>query len=118
MIPKKKQKIIYLLSNVFGINISSAKNICKNTGINPTVNIDILNRKKINNIKIYLKQYYLTKEKLKKQLKLVQSNLTRIRCYRGLRHKVGLPVRGQRTHTNAKKKIKFKTVFKKKKKNT
>lgn len=103
---KKNKKIIYSLSSVFGINTTSAKNICKNTGINPSVNTNILNKKKINNLKIYLKQYYLITEKLRKKLKTFKMNLISIRCYRGLRDRIGLPIRGQRTHTNAKKKKK------------
>lgn len=103
----KQKKLIYILSNIFGINLSTSLGICKNKGINPTVNIEKLSRKKIESLEMYLRYHFLVNERLKKQLNTYKNNLVEIKSYRGLRNWVGLPVRGQRTHTNAKTKKKF-----------
>lgn len=111
LLKNKNNKIKYLLSDIFGVNKTSANNICKNIGINPALNGKSLNRKKIKNIEIFLNQNYLINDKLKIKLSSLKKNLIDIKCYRGLRAKIGLPVRGQRTHTNAKTIRKFKNSY-------
>lgn len=110
LLKNKNKKIKYLLSSIFGINTTSANNICKNIGINPALNGKSLNRKKIKNIEIFLNQNYLINDRLKIKLNNFKKRLIEIKNYRGLRNKVGLPVRGQRTHTNAKTIRKFKNT--------
>lgn len=102
------KKIIYSLSNNFGINTTLSKYICKNNGINPTISMTLINKNKINVVKDYTKKHFQINDQLKKQLNFSKKHLIEIKSYRGLRNWHGLPTRGQRTHTNAKTKRKFK----------
>lgn len=109
-LPHKKQ-VKYTLTYIFGINLWNAEYICKNTGINPSVRMDLLNKNQINKLINYINKYVEVEQDLKNLLKQRLSTLRSIKNYRGLRNWHGLPVRGQRTHTNRKTKKRF--IYKK-----
>lgn len=109
-IPFNKQ-IMIGLTYIYGIGINRAKNICRVCGINFYRKVGSLSnfeRKKI--------LYEISKIPLEGELKnIININIKRLidlKCYRGIRHLKGLPVRGQRTKTNAKTSRKFKKNFK------
>lgn len=104
------KKLIYSLTHIFGINFYNSKKICKNIGINPSVRINSLKKNQIRELIQYIDQNLTIEQDLKKDLILNKKKLVDIKSYRGLRNLRGLPVRGQRTHTNKKtiKKLKNK----------
>ena len=101
VIPTDK-KIKYSLTNLFGINLNKSTKICKNIGINPSVSINSLKKNQIRTLIEYLDKNFLIEQDLKKKLRSEKKSLINIKHYRGLRRLRGLPVRGQRTHTNKK----------------
>lgn len=106
-IPVNK-KIIYSLTNIFGINSYNSKKICKNIGINPSVRINSLKKNQIRKLIQYIDQNLVIEQDLKRNIILNKKNLINIKSYRGLRNLQGLPIRGQRTHTNSKTSKKLK----------
>jgi len=106
-IPTDK-KIIYSLTKLFGINFYNSKKICKNVGINPSVRINSLKKNQIRKIIQYIDQNLIIEQDLKRNYILNKKNLINIKSIRGLRNLNGLPVRGQRTHTNRKTSKKLK----------
>ena len=102
-IPKNKS-INYALTNIFGINKYTANQICQKMGFNPTVNIQLLNRVQIKKLIKWVESSYSIEQDLKKTIFEIKKNLITKKMVRGLRNARGLPVRGQRTHTNAKTK--------------
>lgn len=100
-IPVNK-KLIYSLTYLFGINSYNSKQICKNIGVNPSVRVNSLKKSQIRKLIQYIDKHLVIEQDLKKQLLLQKKNLITIKMARGLRTLKGLPVRGQRTHTNCK----------------
>jgi small subunit ribosomal protein S13 len=92
---------ILQLRRVFGARGSVDRILIKKLGSNPRVKTLFLPEKKVNHIDRYIKKIVLPK-KLSQQIRKNITFLKTIRSYRGVRHKAGLPVRGQRTQTNAK----------------
>ncbi len=89
------------LRYIYGIGPKFAKDICEKTGIDPRIPAKNLTEEELSKIASLLGEEYVTEGTLRRQ---VQQNIARLRdigCYRGLRHRRGLPVRGQRTKTNA-----------------
>ena len=84
--------------------------MCKNIGINPSIRIDSLNNIQIKKLKQYIDKSLIIEKNLKKIIIKNKQDLIDIKNIRGLRNLKGLPVRGQRTHTNAKtqKKLNYK----------
>lgn len=111
---KNSKKILYSLITLYGINIFKSKNICKNVGINPKIKTDKLKNYQLNRLKKYIKENIIINELLKEEKKKKINNLLEIKNIRGIRQHFGLPVRGQRTHSNAKtiKKFKLKNKYK------
>lgn len=104
------------LTYIFGIGRSSARQICEKTGINPETRINDLSAAEINELRSVLENDYTVEGRLRTEVSLNIKRLMDIGCHRGLRHRRGLPVRGQRTRTNARtRKGKRKTVAGKKK---
>lgn len=101
ILPTKNLK--YALRHIYGINSKIALDICKKLGLNPTQNITKLNSKQLKELKNYIEKIfknkagYILKKKINSKIEL----LITMRAYRGIRHKGKLPVRGQRTHSNA-----------------
>ncbi|MCO5167750.1 MAG: 30S ribosomal protein S13 [Planctomycetes bacterium] len=109
-IPNEKRAIV-ALQYIHGIGPAIAKRIIEATGINPATRARDLTEDETKRIAIEIEQKYTVEGALRR---LVTSNVQRLKdigCYRGLRHRKGLPARGQRTKTNARtRKGKAKTV--------
>lgn len=104
------------LTYIFGIGRSSARQICEKTGVNPESRINDLTAEEVNDLRKVIENDYKVEGRLRSETALNIKRLMDIGCYRGLRHRKGLPVNGQRTKTNARtRKGKAKTVAKKKK---
>ncbi|HBK58778.1 MAG TPA: 30S ribosomal protein S13 [Spirochaetaceae bacterium] len=104
------------LTYIYGIGRSSALQICETTGIDPNKRINDLSNEEINELRKVIENDYKVEGRLRTEIALNIKRLMDIGCYRGLRHRRGLPVRGQRTRTNARtRKGKRKTVANKKK---
>lgn len=104
------------LTYIFGIGHSSAKAICEKTGVDGTQRINELNPEDINKLRNVIENEYTVEGRLRTEVSLNIKRLMDIGSYRGLRHRRSLPVRGQRTRTNARtRKGRKKTVAGKKK---
>lgn len=99
--------VLYALTILYGINKYQSKNICKNIGINPHITINKLKNNHVNRLIQYINKNIKIEQLLKKEKKDKLNNLLEIKSNRGIRLNQGLPVRGQRTHTNAKTVKKF-----------
>ena len=104
------------LTYIFGIGRSTAKKICEATKIDPFKRANDLSTEEISELRNVIESEYKVEGRLRTEVSLNIKRLMDIGCYRGLRHRKGLPVRGQRTRTNARtRKGKKKTVAGKKK---
>jgi small subunit ribosomal protein S13 len=114
-IPREKRLVISL-TYVFGIGRSTASKICEATGIDESTRTRDLTDEEINKIRAYIDQNLKVEGDLKREVQQDIKRKMEIGSYQGLRHRKGLPVRGQRTHTNARtRKGPKKTVAGKKK---
>ncbi|MCM8783502.1 MAG: 30S ribosomal protein S13 [Candidatus Omnitrophica bacterium] len=99
-IPKEK-KIEIALAYLYGIGRSLAKRILKEAQINPNIRAKDLSDEQISKITNIIQKNYKVEGDLRREISQNIKHLMEIGCYRGLRHRKGLPVRGQRTRTNA-----------------
>ena len=99
-LPKGKRADI-ALTYIYGIGRATALKILDSTGVNWARGIDDLSSEEINEIRKELEQHYKVEGDLRREVGSSIKRLMDIGCYRGLRHRKGLPARGQRTHTNA-----------------
>ena len=100
-LPREKRVEIGL-TYIYGIGLSSSQKILEKTGISPDVRVKDLTDDQVNAIrKVLDEDEYKLEGDLRREVALNIKRLTEIGCYRGLRHRRGLPVRGQRTKTNA-----------------
>jgi small subunit ribosomal protein S13 len=99
-LPRQKQ-IVFALPYLFGIGKTAARRICKETGILPTKSTEELTENDIKKIRDVLDGEYKVEGDLRREIQMNIKRLMDLGCYRGLRHRRGLPVNGQRTHTNA-----------------
>lgn len=99
-LPKDK-RIEIALTYVYGIGRTSATKILEETGINPDIRVKDLTDEDEAKIRDVIDAHYLVEGDLRRQTALDIKRLTEIGCYRGLRHRRGLPCRGQRSKTNA-----------------
>jgi small subunit ribosomal protein S13 len=97
--PNKRSEIG--LTYIYGIGRSRANKILAEAGINLDKRIRELSEEEVNRIRMIIDQQGMVEGDLRKQVQMDIKRLMDIGCYRGLRHRRGLPVRGQRTHTNA-----------------
>ena len=102
-LPREKRVEIGL-TYIFGIGRNIAKDILVKTGISPDTRIKDLTDDEINKLRDAIDKEYKVEGDLRREVSLNIKRLMEIGCYRGRRHKVGLPVRGQRTKTNARTK--------------
>ena len=89
------------LQSIFGIGLTSAKRILNQAGVSPDIRVRDLTDEQVSLLSSVVQNDFKVEGDLRRE---VQGNIKRlmdINCYRGIRHKRGLPVRGQRTHTNA-----------------
>ena len=98
-LPREKRVEIGL-TYIYGIGLSSSQKILKDAGINPDTRVKDLTDDDVNLIRKAM-EHYKVEGDLRREIALNIKRLTEIGCYRGLRHRRGLPVRGQRTKTNA-----------------
>ena len=99
------------LTSIYGIGRSSAKEICRKTEIDTERRINDLTAEEINDLRKTIENDYRVEGRLRTETSLNIKRLMDIGCYRGFRHRRGLPLRGQRTRTNARtRKGKKKTV--------
>lgn len=104
------------LTYIFGIGHSSARAICEKSGIDPMIRMNEVSSEDANKLRSIIESDYKVEGRLRTETSLNIKRLMDIGCYRGLRHRRGLPVRGQRTRTNARtRKGRKKTVAGKKK---
>jgi small subunit ribosomal protein S13 len=89
------------LTYIYGIGRSQAGKILASTGVNPDTKVRELNDEETNRIRKAIEEQYRVEGDLRKEISFNIKRLMEIASYRGLRHRRGLPVRGQRTHTNA-----------------
>lgn len=105
------KSIVYSLITLYGINKFQSKKICKNIGINPQITINKLKNNHVNRLINYINKNLKVEQLLKKKKTERLNMLLEIKSNRGIRQNQGLPVRGQRTHTNAKTSKKIKKIF-------
>ena len=104
------------LTYIFGIGLTTSKKILADTGINPDTRVKDLTEEEETKLRECIDHNYVVEGDLRRSVALDIKRLTEIGCYRGLRHRRGLPVRGQRTKTNARtRKGPKKTIANKKK---
>ena len=112
-IPNEK-RIVVSLTYIYGIGNTTAKKICDAAGVSVDIRTKNLTDEQLTALRSEVAKYR-TEGDLRREVALNIKRLTEIGCYRGIRHKKGLPVRGQRTRTNARtRKGKRKTIANKK----
>ncbi|CDI50791.1 30S ribosomal protein S13 [Clostridium tetani] len=99
-LPREK-RVEVGLTYIFGIGTSSAEKILKETGVNPDIRIKDLSEEEVNLLRDYINQNLKVEGDLRRDTALDIKRLKEIGSYRGIRHRRGLPVRGQKTKTNA-----------------
>jgi len=99
-LPREK-RIEIALTYIYGIGLSSAKKILKATGVSPDTRVNKLADEDVAKLRSVIEAEYKVEGALRGEVAMNIKRLIDISCYRGLRHKKGLPVRGQRTKTNA-----------------
>lgn len=99
-LPKEK-RIEIALTYIYGIGLKLSQKILKLTNINPDTRTVDLTSEQIKRLASVIEQNYKVEGELKQEIFRNIKRLKDIKCYRGIRHKLGLPVRGQRTRTNA-----------------
>ncbi len=114
-IPNQK-RIEVALTYIYGIGLTSAKKILAATGINPDTRAKDLTDDDIAKLRDEIDNNYTVEGELRRETAMNIKRLVEVNCYRGIRHRKGLPVRGQRTKTNARtRKGPAKTIANKKK---
>ncbi|MCE2791240.1 MAG: 30S ribosomal protein S13 [Planctomycetota bacterium] len=99
-IPNDK-KTLFSLQYLYGVGPAVARELCEKAGVNPDSRARELTDEEISRLAIILERDYTVEGPLRRQVNQNINRLRDIKCYRGIRHRLGLPVRGQRTRTNA-----------------
>ncbi len=102
-IPKNKQAWVSL-QYIYGIGPSLSQRILAQTGVNPDTKVSHLSEDEVNRLRELIDHEYSVEGELRKEVNLNIKRLIEIGSYRGIRHRYGLPLRGQRTRTNARTK--------------
>ena len=89
------------LTYIYGIGLTTSKKILAETGVNPDVRVKDLSEEDLGKLRDYIQENLTVEGDLHREVSQNVKRLMEIGCYHGLRHRKGLPVRGQRTHTNA-----------------
>ena len=112
----KEKRVEIGLTYIYGIGRKSAEDILAATGIDPNTRVKDLTDAQEDTLREYISEHYTVEGDLRRSVALDIKRLVEIGCYRGVRHRKGLPVRGQRTKTNARtRKGPKKTIANKKK---
>ncbi|HPD98476.1 MAG TPA: 30S ribosomal protein S13 [Synergistales bacterium] len=99
-IPREK-RIVIALTYIFGIGPTTAKKILKATSIDPDTRVKDLTEEEAQKLRAEIEESCKVEGDLRREITMNIKRLIEIGCYRGMRHKFGLPVRGQKTKTNA-----------------
>tara|TARA_B100000401_G_C52658889_1_gene649188 strand:+ start:169 stop:549 length:381 start_codon:yes stop_codon:yes gene_type:complete len=99
-IPTNK-KVHIALTYIYGIGMKTANDICTSASISTTKRVNELNDDELNKIRDLIDNKFTVEGDLRRNISMNIKRLNDLGCYRGLRHRKKLPVRGQRTHTNA-----------------
>lgn len=99
-IPSDK-RVVISLRYVYGVGKTTAERICTTVGVKDSVRVKDLTEDQLAKIRAYIEQNVQVEGDLRREVAMNIKRLTDLGCYRGLRHRKGLPVRGQRTSTNA-----------------
>ena len=99
-LPREK-RVEIALCYIFGIGLPSSKKILAKTGVNPDIRVKDLSEEDAQKLRREIEDNYRVEGDLRREITMNIKRLIEIGCYRGIRHKIGLPVRGQRTKTNA-----------------
>ena len=99
-LPRNK-RIEVALTYIYGIGRITANRILEQSGVGPSVRTDELTHEQVSAIRHTIESTYKVEGDLRRDVQMSIKRLMDLGCYRGLRHRRGLPVRGQRTHTNA-----------------
>ncbi|HET9542057.1 MAG TPA: 30S ribosomal protein S13 [Acidimicrobiales bacterium] len=114
-IPREKRTVI-ALTYIFGIGDTLASEVCTNTGVDPSRRVRDLTDEEVSQLRVYIDENLQVEGDLRRDIQQDIKRKMEIGAYQGIRHRRGLPVRGQRTHTNARtRKGPRKTVAGKKK---
>ncbi|MFQ5823421.1 MAG: 30S ribosomal protein S13 [bacterium] len=114
-LPKEK-RVDFGLTYIYGIGVSSAKKILEKAGVNSDIRVKDLSSEQVSKIRNIISNDYKVEGSLRTEVTMNIKRLMDIGCYRGLRHRRGLPVHGQRTHTNARTRRGRRTIIGGKKK--
>lgn len=99
-LPREK-RVEIALTYIYGIGLSKSREILKEADVNPDTRVKDLTEREINKLREIIDKNHKVEGDLRREVALNIKRLVEIGCYRGIRHRRGLPVRGQRTRTNA-----------------
>ena len=99
-LPRNK-RVVIALTYIYGIGSTSARKILAEAGVGQSIRTDDLNDEQLSAIRKVIESDYQVEGDLRREVQTKIKRLMDLGCYRGLRHRRNLPVRGQRTHTNA-----------------
>jgi small subunit ribosomal protein S13 len=99
-LPRDK-RVEYALLSIFGIGLTSSRKILSDTGISPDARVRDLTETETTRLRDEIERNYRVEGDLRRQLDMAIRRLKELRCYRGIRHTRHLPVRGQKTKSNA-----------------
>ncbi|MCL6534919.1 MAG: 30S ribosomal protein S13 [Armatimonadetes bacterium] len=97
----RDRKVEYALPVIFGIGLSAARKILQATGVDPNKRVRDLTDEEVAKLRAEIENNYTIEGDLRREQQMNIRRLIEIGCYRGIRHRRGLPVHGQRTRTNA-----------------
>jgi small subunit ribosomal protein S13 len=95
------KRVLIALTYIHGIGKVTSKNICDAAGVNVSTRVNQLSEQEVGSIRQHIDANVVVEGDLRRERTINIKRLMDLGCYRGLRHRRGLPVRGQRTHTNA-----------------
>ena len=95
------KRVLVALTYIHGIGNVTAKKICESAGVNMSTRVNELSEQEVSSIRQHIDGNVVVEGDLRRERTINIKRLMDLGCYRGLRHRRGLPVRGQRTHTNA-----------------
>ena len=95
------KRVLIALTYIHGIGKVTSKKICDSAGVNASTRVNELSEQEVASIRQHIDSNVMVEGDLRREWTINIKRLMDLGCYRGLRHRRGLPVRGQRTHTNA-----------------
>ena len=99
-LPRDK-RVEYALLSIFGIGLTSSRDILAKNGVSPDTRVRELTEAEVSQLRETIEREFRVEGDLKRQIQINIRRLSEIGCYRGIRHRRGLPVRGQKTKSNA-----------------